>query len=84
MLRDAPPEPWLSFLNALDAGIDEPVDLHCMGPSLTILDDPTREACVVRRQMSSTPLRALALLNDEIYLETSRKFAERMFREGGA
>jgi hypothetical protein len=31
MLDDAPPEPWLSFLNALDVGIDEPVDLHCMG-----------------------------------------------------
>ncbi len=53
-------------------------------PSLTIFDAPTREACVVRRQMSSTPLQALALLNDEMYIETSRKFAERMFREGGA
>jgi hypothetical protein len=53
-------------------------------PSLTIFDAPTREACIVRRQMSSTPLQALALLNDEMYIETSRKFAERMFREGGA
>ena len=53
-------------------------------PSLTIFDAPTREACVVRRQMSSTPLQALALLNDEMYIETSRKFAERMFHEGGA
>src|SRR5260370_25793087 len=31
MLHDAPREPWLSFLNALDVGIDEPVDLHCRG-----------------------------------------------------
>jgi hypothetical protein len=53
-------------------------------PSLTIFDAPTREACVVRRQMSSTPLQALALLNDEMYIETSRKFAERMLREGGS
>ena len=53
-------------------------------PSMTIFDAPTREACVVRRQMSSTPLQALALLNDEMYIETSRKFAERMVREGGA
>ena len=30
-MRDAPPEPWLSFLNALDVDIDEPVDLHCIG-----------------------------------------------------
>ncbi len=52
-------------------------------PSLTIFDAPTREACVVRRQMSSTPLQALALLNDEMYIETSRKFAERMLKEGG-
>jgi hypothetical protein len=53
-------------------------------PSLTIFDAPTREACVVRRQMSSTPLQALALLNDEMYIETSRKFAERILKEGGS
>jgi hypothetical protein len=53
-------------------------------PSLTIFDAPTREACVVRRQMSSTPLQALALLNDEMYVETSRKLAERMIHEGGS
>ena len=53
-------------------------------PSMTIFDAPTREACVVRRQMSSTPLQALALLNDEMYIETSRKFAERIIHEGGA
>ena len=52
-------------------------------PSLTIFDAPTREACVVRRQMSSTPLQALALLNDEMYIETARKFAERIVKEGG-
>jgi hypothetical protein len=53
-------------------------------PSMTIFDAPTREACVVRRQMSSTPLQALALLNDEMYIETARKFAERIMKEGGA
>jgi hypothetical protein len=53
-------------------------------PSLTIFDAPTREFCVVRRQPSSTPLQALALLNDEMYIETSRKLAERMMHEGGA
>ena len=51
---------------------------------MTIFDAPTRESCVVRRQMSSTPLQALALLNDEMYIETARKFAERMMKEGGA
>jgi hypothetical protein len=53
-------------------------------PSLTIFDAPTREFCVVRRQASSTPLQALALLNDEMYVEAARKFAERMIKEGGA
>jgi hypothetical protein len=53
-------------------------------PSLTIFDAPTRESCVVRRQMSSTPLQALALLNDEMYIEAARKFAERIIKEGGA
>jgi len=53
-------------------------------PSLTVFDAPTREFCVVKRQMSSTPLQALALLNDEMYVETSRKLAERMMTEGGA
>jgi hypothetical protein len=53
-------------------------------PSMTIFDAPTRESCVVRRQMSTTPLQALALLNDEMYIETARKFAERMMKEGGA
>jgi hypothetical protein len=53
-------------------------------PSMTVFDAPTREACVVRRQMSSTPLQALALLNDEMYIEAARKFAERIIKEGGS
>jgi hypothetical protein len=52
-------------------------------PSMTIFDAPTREFCIVRRPQSSTPLQALALLNDEMYIETARKLAERMMREGG-
>ncbi len=53
-------------------------------PSMTVFDAPTRETCVVRRQMSSTPLQALALLNDEMYIETARRFAERIVKEGGS
>jgi uncharacterized protein DUF1553 len=52
-------------------------------PSMTVFDAPTREFCVVKRAASSTPLQALALLNDEMYIEMSRKLAERMILEGG-
>jgi len=53
-------------------------------PSLTTFDAPTREFCSTRRPLSTTPLQALALLNDETYVEASRKLAERMMLEGGA
>ncbi len=52
-------------------------------PSMMVFDAPTREFCVVKRAASSTPLQALALLNDEMYIEMSRKLAERMILEGG-
>ena len=52
-------------------------------PALTTFDAPTREFCVISRSRSTTPLQALALLNDETYTEASRKLAERMLKEGG-
>ncbi|MEO7652649.1 MAG: DUF1553 domain-containing protein, partial [Bryobacteraceae bacterium] len=52
-------------------------------PALTTFDAPTREFCVVKRSLSSTPLQALALLNDETYTEASRMLAEQMITEGG-
>jgi hypothetical protein len=52
-------------------------------PSLKTFDAPTREECTVERSRSNTPLQALVLLNDPTYVETSRKFAERLIREGG-
>ena len=52
-------------------------------PSLKTFDAPTREECTVERARSNTPLQALVLLNDPTYVETSRKFAERLIREGG-
>lgn len=52
-------------------------------PSLTTFDAPTREFCSTRRPLSTTPLQALALLNDETYVEAARKLAERMMVEGG-
>jgi hypothetical protein len=53
-------------------------------PSLLAFDAPTREECTVERARSSTPLQALVLLNDPIYVEAARVFAERIMKEGGS
>src|SRR6185437_2834312 len=43
-----------------------------------------REFCVVRRSTTNTPLQALTLLNNPIFVEAARRLAERSIREGGA
>jgi hypothetical protein len=55
----------------------------CPPPTLATFDAPDRETCTVRRSRTNTPLQALVLLNDPTYVEASRKFAERILREGG-
>ena len=52
-------------------------------PSLMTFDAPDRETCTVRRARTNTPLQALVLMNDPTYVEASRKFAERIIKEGG-
>jgi len=53
-------------------------------PSMVSFDAPSREFCVVRRPQSNTPLQALTLLNDPVYVECAQALAKRMLNEGGA
>lgn len=47
-------------------------------PNMTTFDATSREICTVKRDITSTPLQALVLLNDPQFFEASRVFAERM------
>jgi hypothetical protein len=47
-------------------------------PSAALFDAPSRESCTVRRGHTSTPLQALATLNDPAFWEAARALARRM------
>lgn len=50
-------------------------------PQMTILNAPTRESCIARRERTNTPLQALLLMNETEYLRAARHFAERVLKE---
>ena len=50
-------------------------------PQMGTLDAPSREACVVRRERTNTPLQALMMMNEQLFVEASRGLAERTLRE---
>ncbi len=52
-------------------------------PALVVFDAADRSNCSVRRQSTSTPLQALALLNDPQVVEAARKLGEHALGRGG-
>jgi cytochrome c553 len=47
-------------------------------PSFTSFDAPDRSACTVKRPRTSTPLQALILQNDPVFVEAARALADRV------
>ncbi len=53
-------------------------------PSFVTLDAPTREFCSAQRARTSTPLQSLVLMNDPVFVEAARAFAQRILKHGGS
>jgi len=47
-------------------------------PSMTTFDAPNREVCTLRRDRTNTPLQALVMMNDPVYVETAQALARRL------
>ncbi len=90
------PERYLAALNfpVRDYSASRGEDLYRRGlythwqrtflhPSLMTFDAPSREECTVNRVNSNTPLQALVLMNDPVYVEAARVFAADILRQGG-
>jgi mono/diheme cytochrome c family protein len=53
-------------------------------PQMSTLDAPSREACMVRRERTNTPLQALLMMNETQYVEAAIGLAGRAMKSGGA
>jgi hypothetical protein len=53
-------------------------------PQMGTLDAPSREACTVRRERTNTPLQALLMMNEQLFVEASRALAQRTLKAPGA
>jgi len=52
-------------------------------PTMMAFNAAEREVCTVRKELTTTPLQALTLMNNVAFVEAARLIAERMMREGG-
>lgn len=53
-------------------------------PAMITFDAAERNVCIVRRQSTSTPLQALALLNDVQMVEAAKLLGQRMHQQNGS
>jgi hypothetical protein len=94
-VRPYQPEGYYRHLNfpartyKADAGEDQyrrGVYMHWqrqfLHPAMLAFDAPRREECTAQRPISNTPLGALALLNDPVFVEAARAFAARILAGG--
>ncbi len=52
-------------------------------PTMMAFNASEREVCTVRKDLTTTPLQALTMMNNITFIEAARKIAERVIREGG-
>ena len=52
-------------------------------PSMALMDAADRESCRISSTRTNTPLQALTLLNEKMYVEAARNLGQRILREGG-
>ena len=52
-------------------------------PTMMAFNASEREVCTVRKDLTTTPLQALTMMNNITFIEAARKIAERVSREGG-
>lgn len=52
-------------------------------PTMMTFNAAEREVCIVRKSTTNSPLQALTLMNNVVFVEASRLIGERMLREGG-
>ncbi|MEM1295425.1 MAG: PSD1 and planctomycete cytochrome C domain-containing protein [Verrucomicrobiota bacterium] len=52
-------------------------------PAMLAFDAPSREECTAERARSNIPQQALVLLNDPVFVEASRVFAQRIANQSG-